>query len=83
MVNSRCPFGEGVSEFPELCRMTSSIFSGIAARSFGYAKVEIKKSIARQDGGCEVCVYTNPELAKQNQDWNTSADRHGERSEGG
>lgn len=65
MVNSRCPFGEGVSEFPELCRMTSSVFGGIAARSFGYAKVEIKKSIARQDGGCEVCVYTNPELAKQ------------------
>jgi two-component system response regulator HydG len=44
--------------------MTSSVFGGIAARNFGYAKVEIKKSIARHDGKCEVCVYTNPEVAK-------------------
>jgi len=64
VVNSRCPFGEGVSNFPELCRMTSSVFGGIAARSFGYAKVEIKKSIARQDGGCEVCIYTNTDAAR-------------------
>ena len=64
VVNSRCPFGEGVTNFPELCRMTSSVFGGIAARNFGYAKVEIKKSIARHDGKCEVCVYTNPEIAK-------------------
>ncbi len=40
VVNSRCPFGEGVINFPELCRMTSSVFGGIAARNFGYAKVE-------------------------------------------
>ncbi len=64
VVNSRCPFGEGVTNFPELCRMTSSVFGGIAARNFGYAKVEIKKSIARHDGKCEVCIYTNPEVAK-------------------
>jgi two-component system response regulator HydG len=43
--------------------MTSSVFGGIAARNFGYAKVEIKKSIARHDGGCEVCIYTNHEAA--------------------
>ncbi len=65
VTNSRCPFGEQVTNFPELCRMTSSVFGGIAARNFGYAKVEIKKSIARQDGCCEVCVYTNPEAAKE------------------
>lgn len=64
VVNSCCPFGEQVSNFPELCRMTSSVFGGIAARNFGYAKVEIKQSIARQDGKCEVCVYTNPNAAK-------------------
>lgn len=62
--NSCCPFGERVNQFPELCRMTSSVFGGIAARNFGYAKVEIKKSIARNDGRCEVCIYTNPESAK-------------------
>lgn len=62
--NSCCPFGERVDNFPELCRMTSSVFGGIAARNFGYAKVEIKKSIARHDGHCEVCIYTNPETAQ-------------------
>lgn len=62
--NTCCPFGEGVTHFPELCRMTSSVFGGIAARNFGYAKVEIAKSIARKDGGCDVFVYLNPEAAK-------------------
>lgn len=64
VTNSCCPFGERVTNSPELCRMTSSVFGGIAARNFGYAKVEIKKSIARQDGCCEVCVYTSPNAAK-------------------
>ena len=64
VVNSRCPFGEQVVNFPELCRMTSSVFGGIAARNFGYAKVEIKQSIARHDGRCEVCVYTNRNAAQ-------------------
>jgi len=64
VVNTCCPFGDRVTNFPELCRMTSSVFGGIAARNFGYAKVEIKKSIARHDGVCEVCVCTNPNMAK-------------------
>lgn len=62
--NSCCPFGERVNNFPELCRMTSSVFGGIAARNFGYAKVEIKKSIARNDGCCEVCIYTHPKAGQ-------------------
>lgn len=65
VVNSRCPFGDGVTNFPELCRMTSSVFGGIAARNFGYAKVEIKKSIARQNGGCEVCIHTDCNAAAE------------------
>ncbi|MDP2902461.1 MAG: sigma 54-interacting transcriptional regulator, partial [Methylovulum sp.] len=64
VTNTCCPFGIQVANFPELCRMTSSVFGGIAARNFGYAKVEIKKSIARHDAGCEVCVYTNRVAAK-------------------
>ena len=64
VTNSCCPFGEKVTNFPELCRMTSSVFGGIAARNFGYAKVEIKKSIARHEGNCEVCIYTQPNSAK-------------------
>ena len=35
VMNSSCPFGGGVTNFPELCRMTSSVFGGIAARNFG------------------------------------------------
>ena len=57
VINTRCPFGDAVKEAPELCRMTSSVFGGIAARNFGYAKVELKKRIATNDGGCEVCIY--------------------------
>ncbi|OAI17381.1 Fis family transcriptional regulator [Methylomonas lenta] len=63
VVNSRCPFGEGVTNFPELCRMTSSVFGGIAARNFGYAKVEIRQSIAKKNGSCEVCIHTNLDSA--------------------
>jgi Nif-specific regulatory protein/two-component system response regulator AtoC len=57
VVNSRCPFGEAVREAPELCRMTSSVFGGIGARNFGYAKVELRKRIAVGDARCEVLVY--------------------------
>jgi len=63
VVNSRCPFGERVTNFPELCRMTSSVFGGIAARNLGYAKVEIRQSIAKQNGRCEVCIHTNRDRA--------------------
>jgi DNA-binding NtrC family response regulator len=65
VVNTRCPFGERVKDFPELCHMTSSVFGGIAARSFGYAKVELKKRIATHDGMCEVCIHTNPQEASK------------------
>lgn len=60
VVNTRCPFGESVQDAPELCRMTSSVFGGIAARSFGYAKVALNKRIAVGDGTCDICVYTDP-----------------------
>jgi DNA-binding NtrC family response regulator len=62
--NHRCPFGDMVKEAPELCRMTSSVFGGIAARNFGYAKVELRKRIATNDGRCEVLIYTDPEAAR-------------------
>ncbi len=64
VTNTCCPFGDRVTNFPELCRMTSSVFGGIAARNFGYAKVEIKQSIARNHGQCVVCIYTHPDAAK-------------------
>lgn len=60
VVNTRCPFGEAVMQAPELCKMTSSVFGGIAARNFGYAKVILDKRIAMGDGVCEARIYTNP-----------------------
>ncbi|GAB4358523.1 MAG: hypothetical protein Kow0060_12600 [Methylohalobius crimeensis] len=64
VINTRCPFGEGVKNFPELCRMTSSVFGGIAARNFGYAKVDIAECIARDHGRCRVCIHLNREDAR-------------------
>lgn len=62
--NHRCPFGDRVKEAPELCRMTSSVFGGIAARNFGYARVELRKRIATNDGKCEVLIYTDRAAAQ-------------------
>ena len=39
VTNSRCPFGEQITHFPELCRMTSSGFGGIPAKKLGLATV--------------------------------------------
>lgn len=64
VVNTRCPFGANVKEAPELCRMTASVFGGIAARNFGYGKVELRKRIALNDDCCEVLIHTDPALAK-------------------
>ncbi|HYE34818.1 sigma 54-interacting transcriptional regulator [Methylocaldum sp.] len=63
VASSRCPFGEGVKNSPELCRMTSSVFGGIAARNFGYAKVVLERRIALGHEGCEVGIYLNHETA--------------------
>ena len=64
VINTRCPFGTSVREAPGLCRMTASVFGGIAARNFGYGKVELKQRIALDDGRCEVCIYTDPVSAR-------------------
>jgi hypothetical protein len=64
VVNSRCPFGEGVKNSPDLCRMTSSVFGGIAARNFGYAKVVLDKRIALGDASCDVRIHLDREAAR-------------------
>jgi len=63
VASSCCPFGEGVKNSPELCRMTSSVFGAIAARNFGYAKVVLERRIALGHDGCQVGVYLSPEAA--------------------
>ncbi|MFN3430641.1 MAG: methanogen output domain 1-containing protein [Candidatus Sericytochromatia bacterium] len=52
-----CPFESIVKNAPSLCMMTSSVFGGIAARNFDYAKVELKERIALGHAGCTVVVH--------------------------
>lgn len=58
--NRACPFGEKVIGRPAMCMMTSNVFGAIAANNLGYAKVELKETIARGDAGCRVVLYLNP-----------------------
>ena len=55
--NSRCPFEEKAIDRPSLCMMTSNVFGTITSNNLGYAKVELKETIARGDSGCHVVVY--------------------------
>jgi hypothetical protein len=59
--NRRCPFGDVVRLAPSLCRMTSSVFGGIAARnSDSTASVLLEERIAVGDPGCRVIVRLDP-----------------------
>ena len=57
LANRACPFGDAVLRAPALCRMTSSVFGGIAARNFGEATVVLEERIAVGDPQCRVVVY--------------------------
>ncbi len=58
LVNTHCPFGDTVRQAPALCRMTSSVFGGIAARNHeAGASVLLEERIAVGDPGCRVVVY--------------------------
>jgi hypothetical protein len=60
LVNDRCPFGSAVRQAPSLCRMTSSVFGGIAARNSELgASVLLEERIALGDPGCRVVVDLN------------------------
>jgi predicted ArsR family transcriptional regulator len=62
LVNDRCPFGEAVKRAPALCRMTSSVFGGIAARNSDHsAVVVLEERIAVGDPGCRVHVLLDPD----------------------
>jgi anti-sigma regulatory factor (Ser/Thr protein kinase) len=54
--NRRCPFGDTVRHSPALCRMTSSVFGGIAARNHGQAVVLLDERIAVGDPECRITV---------------------------
>lgn len=60
LANRRCPFGDEVYKAPALCRMTSSVFGGIAARNAGEATVVLEERIAVGDPQCRVVIYLGP-----------------------
>ena len=63
--NTRCPFGDAVLRAPALCRMTSSVFGGIAARNSPNAvAVLLEERIAVGDPGCRVVVSLVPPAAE-------------------
>jgi len=65
LVNTRCPFGDAVRRSPALCRMTSSVFGGIAARNHpDGAAVVLEERIAVGDPGCRVVVHLGAPLAE-------------------
>jgi anti-sigma regulatory factor (Ser/Thr protein kinase)/predicted ArsR family transcriptional regulator len=55
--NNACPFGPVVQYAPALCRMTSSVFGGIAARNRGGSAVQLEERIAVGDPQCRVTVW--------------------------
>jgi anti-sigma regulatory factor (Ser/Thr protein kinase) len=56
--NHRCPFGNAVRRSPALCRMTSAVFGGIAARNHDDGSaVVLEERIAVGDPGCRVVVH--------------------------
>lgn len=66
LVNDRCPFGDQVRRAPALCRMTSSVFGGIAARNAEHgAVVVLEERIAIGDPGCRVHILLDPDPTRQ------------------
>jgi predicted ArsR family transcriptional regulator len=58
--NRACPFAEKVLGRDSMCMMTSNVFGVIAAENLGYAKVELRETIARGAPGCLVVVHLKP-----------------------
>lgn len=55
--NRRCPFAEKVVGRPSMCMMTSNVFGQITARNLGYAKVELRETLALGRPECRVVVH--------------------------
>mgnify|MGYP003115888044 FL=1 len=58
--NTACPFGKAVIGRKSMCMMTSNVFGKITAENLGYARVELKETIAQGDKGCRVVIKLNP-----------------------
>lgn len=73
--NRRCPFGDVVKQAPSLCRMTSTVFGGIARRNTGEADVILERRIAVGDPDCRVVVELGGEDRRDTdeQGWHASS----------
>jgi predicted ArsR family transcriptional regulator len=58
--NRACPFGAKVKDRPALCMMTSGVFGTLASQNLGYAKVELRETIAQHAGECRIVVWLRP-----------------------
>lgn len=58
--NRHCPFGEKVLGRPSMCMMTSNVFGSITADNLGFAKVELRQTIAAGNPSCVVVVHLRP-----------------------
>lgn len=52
-----CPFGDQVVGQKVMCMMTSNVFGTIAAENLGYAKVQLRETIAQRMPGCRVVIH--------------------------
>lgn len=55
--SNSCPFAEKVVGQKAMCMMTSNVFGHITAENLGYAKVELRETIAEGAPGCHVVIY--------------------------
>lgn len=65
LTNRACPFGDRVIGRPSMCMMTSNVFGSIAAENLGYAKVELRQTIAQGHDGCLIAVYLDSGLGSE------------------
>ena len=70
LVNSNCPFGDKVIDRNSLCMMTSNVFGIITAENLGYAKIELKNTIAAGDPGCHIVVHLKHNDASESAEGN-------------
>lgn len=63
LASDTCPFEEKVTGQKAMCMMTSNVFGSIAADNLGYAKVELRETIAEGAPACVVAVHLQLDAA--------------------
>lgn len=61
LISNTCPFGDKIVGHPSLCMVNSTVVGVVVSDSTGYAKVEVKESIAKGACACRVVVHLTRE----------------------